>query len=128
MAKLLDANLIIRYFTNDDKEKAREAEKLFRSGEELWLNDVAISEVIWLLTSYYKFPKNKIIPKIEALLSLKNVKANKNTLSRALSYYQKYSIDWIDAYLASFATENQLVISSYDKDFDKIRGIKRKEL
>lgn len=128
MPNLLDANLIIRYLAEDDKGKAEAVEKLLKSKEKLILTDVTVSEIIWVLSSYYEIPKEEIAEKMEALLSLGCIKANKKILFQALSFYKKLNIDWIDAYLSSLARgKNIKKIYSYDKDLDKIKEIKREE-
>jgi predicted nucleic acid-binding protein len=128
MAKLLDANLIIRYFLDDDHAKADAVEQLLASGEELWLPDVVIAEIVWVLASYYKLSRFDIAERIESLISLKNIKANKLLIFTAISYYCEFNLDWVDAYLAAYARENRLAyIYSYDQDFDKLKQIKRVE-
>lgn len=128
MPNLLDANLIIRYLVEDDKEKTEAVEKLLKSKEKLILTDVTVSEIIWVLSSYYEVPKEEIAEKVEALLLLGCIKTNKKILFQALSFYKKLNIDWVDAYLSSFATEKKIKrIYSYDKDLDKIREINREE-
>lgn len=128
MPNLLDANLIIRYLVEGDKEKTEAVEKLLKSNEKLILPDVTVSEIIWVLSSYYETPKEEIAEKIDALLSLGCIKANKKILFQALSFYKKLNIDWVDAYLSSLAIEKKVEkIYSYDEDLDKIKEIKREE-
>jgi predicted nucleic acid-binding protein len=90
MTKLLDANLIIRHFLDDDHAKADAVEQLLASGEGLWLPDVVIAEIVWVLASYYK----------------------------AISYYCEFNLDWVDAYLAAHARENRL--KRVEPEFKKI--------
>ncbi len=128
MKKLLDANLIIRYLVEDDRKKADKIEKLLHSKDDLILTDVTISEIVWVLASYYKLNREEIAERLEALLLLPNIKTNEKLLLQALSYYRQHKIDWVDAYLASFAKENNLKsVYSYDKDLDRIREITRRE-
>ncbi len=128
MKKLIDANIIIRFLIADDKKKADAIEKLLKSKEKFILTDVAISEIIWILSSYYQEERTAIVKKITALIDLSQIKGNKKILLLALSYFKEYNVDWIDAYLAAFAEYNKIKeIYSYDKDLDKIKTIKRKE-
>jgi len=126
MEKVLDANIIIRFLVDDDKEKADAIEKLIRSNETLILTDLTIAEIIWVLSSYYKEPKKDIVKKITALIHLPSIKCNKKVMITALNFFEKHNIDWIDAYLAAYNKENDLKeIYSYDLDLDKIKSIKR---
>ena len=128
-AKLLDTNLIIRFFLNDNPPQAEAVQKILESEhEELVLTDVSLAEIIWVLTSYYKLPKSEVVNKLLDLLTLEAIRANKQVLYKALFLYKSLNIDFIDAYLGAFA-ENEGIksIYSYDKDFDKIKSLKRKE-
>ena len=128
MEKILDANIIIRYLVEDDKKKVDAIESLLQSNETLTLTDVTISEIIWVLSSYYQETKDEIIKKITVLIHLSSIKSNKNLILRALDIYQKNNIDWIDAYLSAYAIENNIDgIYSYDQDFDKVKKVKRIE-
>lgn len=128
MSSLLDANLVIRYLVEDDKEKAEAIEKLLKAGEKLILTDVTAAEIAWVLSSYYELPRKEISEKVGALLALSSIKANKRILFSVLSIYQHLNVDWIDAYLSSLAIEKKITkIYSYDRDLDKIKGIERQE-
>ena len=61
MAKILDANIVIRFLVEDDKVKTDAVEKLFRSEEILILTDVTISEIVWVLSSYYDVSRMEIV-------------------------------------------------------------------
>lgn len=63
MAKILDANVIIRYLVEDDEKKADAIEHLLKSDEVLILTDVTISEIVWVLSSYYENTRNEIVEK-----------------------------------------------------------------
>jgi len=129
MKKLLDANIIVRYLVSDDKIKAHQFTKLLKEANHTFLlTDVSVAEIVWLLESYYRISRINIVDKIHALLAIEAVVANKEVLSRALEYYKGYSVDYIDAYLVSYAqNEGQLEIISYDRDFDKLPQTKRVE-
>lgn len=128
MEKVLDANIIIRYLVEDDKKKVDAIEALLQSDEILILTDITISEIIWVLSSYYQETKNEIIRKITVLIHLSSIKSNKNLILRALDIYQKNNNDWIDAYLSAYVIENNIDgIYFYDQNFDKVKKIKRME-
>lgn len=128
MAKILDANVIIRYLVGDDEKKADAIERLLKSDEVLILTDVTISEIVWVLSSYYENTRDEVVEKISTLVQLSSIKCNKKIVLIALSLFQKHSIDWVDAYLAAYAEENNIgEIYSYDHDLDKIKGVKRLE-
>ena len=128
MVKILDANVIIRYLIEDDEKKAGAIESLLKSDEVLILTDVTVSEIIWVLSSYYENTREEVVEKISTLVQLSSIKCNKKVVLLALSLFQKHNIDWVDAYLAAYGEENNIdKIYSYDHDLDKVKGVKRLE-
>lgn len=127
--RLLDTNIITRFLLKDHPKQFIAASNLLKDLEQdLLLTDVTIAEVIWLLTSHYKFSKEQVVEKIYLILNFPNIKNNKSVLIRSLYYYRNFNIDYIDAYLAAFAEEENLEgIYSFDKGLDKIKEIKRFE-
>lgn len=125
--KLIDANVIIRFLLKDHPIQSPAAKKILKNFQEnLILSDVAVAEVIWLLTSYYNFSKEQAIEKIYPILSFPNIESNKSVLIRAFYFYRNFNIDYIDAYLAAYSEEEKLEgIYSFDKGLDKIKEIKR---
>ncbi|MDO8570627.1 MAG: PIN domain-containing protein [Candidatus Daviesbacteria bacterium] len=130
MNKLIDSNLIVRYLIQDDPKKALAVRKLLENNKTtLLLTDIVIAELVWTLDSFYHLTRLEILEKLQSLLDLDSIKAHKELLSRSLQIYQAYNIDFIDAYLAAYCGEKKNIkgIYSFDKDFDKIKDIKRLE-
>lgn len=129
MSKLIDANLIIRYLIQDDAVKALAVKKLLKSSKEpLILTDMVLAELVWTLTSYHKIPRTEVAEKLQDLLNLESIEANRPLLSRSLQIYQLFNIDFVDAYVTAYAETYKIDrIYSYDKDFDKVRTVKRLE-
>lgn len=127
--KLIDANLIIRYLTRDDPKKAHKVKKLLEdTNEELLLTDLTLAEIVWTLSSFYKFNKEEIIEKLQPLLIMENINCNRELLLRTLFFYKNYKLSFIDAYLSAYSMEEDLEgIYSYDRDFDKVKTVKRSE-
>lgn len=129
MTKLLDANVIIRYLTDDDPQKSAKFEKLLKTSKvKLLLTDVTIAEIVWVLESHYQLAKQSIVEKISALILLSTIKANQSLIAKALKFFSQLNIDYIDAYLSAYALENKVEqIISYDQDLDKVKEVKRIE-
>ena len=126
--KLIDANIIIRFLLKDHLTQSPAKKLLENLEENLLLTDVAVAEIIWLLISYYKLSRKEVVEKIYPILNLPSIDCNKPVLIRALYIYKNFNVDYIDAYLAAFMDEENLEgIYSFDKDFDKIKDIKRFE-
>ncbi len=124
--KLLDTNVIIRFLLKDHPVQSPAVKKLLETSDDLLLTDIAIAETVWLLTSFYKLPKEKIVEKIYQLLKINLLIVNKSLILRTLYLFSNLNIDFIDAYFIAYAEEENLEgIYSFDKDLDKIKEIRR---
>ncbi|MBI4999679.1 PIN domain-containing protein [Candidatus Gottesmanbacteria bacterium] len=129
MAKVVDANIIIRYLVGDSPLHVAKIKKLIQEDKEkLILTDVAIAEIVWVLESYYEQEKEEIAEKILSLLEVPIFMINKSVIARAIHHFQEYNIDYIDAYLISYAQETKaLGVLSFDKSIDRVKATKRFE-
>jgi predicted nucleic acid-binding protein len=131
--KFVDTSIFIRYLTDDIPEKAECCEKLFTKTvgrkEELITSELVIAEIIWVLESYYEETKEDVSKKVEKILNTPNLKCqNRELILRALILYTEKNIDYVDAYNAVFLKSQDLdTIYSYDKQYDRIDGVKRLE-
>lgn len=124
--KFIDANIILRYLVGD--LEAEQIEKFFQKQKEFYVADIILAEVIWILLSFYKWKKDKFIPKIKTFLTPSFIKADKRLIENALTIYAENNIDYIDAYLVALMKKNKSKdLYSFDRDFDKIPGIRRIE-
>ncbi len=129
MAKVVDANIIIRFLVGDMPDKVRKIKHLFRDkNEKLILTDVAIAEIVWVLSSYYEQSKEEITEEILSLIELPIIISNKTLITKALSCFRENNIDYIDAYLIAFTKDHdEEGVLSYDKSIDRVQDIKRYE-
>ena len=126
MSDFIDSNLILRYFLDDPG--SNKVEKLLKGKKELLLTDVTISEIVWVLDSYYKWDRQNIVNAITGLINLNTIISDKDLFLIVLKLFKTYNIDFIDAYLAAnILRDGKGNMYSYDRDFDKIPGITRRE-
>ena len=129
---IIDTNILLRFLTGDDKGKAAQCEALFQNAingnERLLISDVCIAELIWTLESYYREERFAIADKVESLLNTPGFEySDIHLLFEAIKRYRSFTVDYIDAYHAAMAKKRSCDIYSYDKDFDKLKDINRKE-
>ena len=95
----------------------------------LLLKCCMVTEIVWVLSSYYGFGKDEIYEKLKSLLSFRKISCNRSLLFQALENYNNFGhLDFVDCYLAALAKEDSgNVLYSYDKGFDKVMGVKRLE-
>lgn len=68
MAKLIDANVIIRFLLNDIPEQADIAAEIIYSGA--YTNEVILAEVVYVLVGVYKLERKNVSSLIISLLEL----------------------------------------------------------
>lgn len=134
--RFLDANVFVRYLVRDDEAKAQACFDLFQrvklGQEQVSTNDVIVAEVAYVLSSraLYHLGHDDVRARLVPLLSLSGLKLPRKRLCfRALETYAAHpSLDFEDA-LAVGTIENDPSgeICSYDRDFDRVPGVKGAE-
>jgi len=130
----IDTNIFLRVLLEDDPEKFEDCIKFLNKVKKGkikgFTSNLILAEVNWTLLRLFKFPKDRVIKGIASILNLKNLKIKDNFDSYlALKIYKEFSVKFIDALIASNPKiyRGDIILISYDKDFDKIKGIIRKE-
>ena len=135
--RFLDTNVILRYLTGDDQARAQAGYELFqrvqRGEEELATCETIVAEVIYVLSSPrlpYRLDPAQIRARLLPILTLRGLKLlHKHVCLRGLDVYASFpSLDFEDA--LAVAHMEQLGISrivSYDRDFDRVAGVRRTE-
>jgi len=101
--KFLDTNILIRYFTKDDEEKAYNVlellKKIERNEEKATTSPLVIFEVIFTLQSYYKVPREEIKDLLLPILNLRGLKLPfKSIFEKALEMYPQVNISFADIF------------------------------
>jgi predicted nucleic-acid-binding protein len=93
------------------------------------LPEVALCDIVWTLNSYYKRPKAEIRQFVLDVLALDGVRMERKSIARdAVDLFASSNIDFSDALiLAEMHADGEDEIYSFDRDFDKIEGVKRME-
>lgn len=135
--RFLDANVILRYLVRDDEAKAKACFDLFqraKSGEEGILTcEAIVTEVVYVLSSRrgpYRLGHEDIRARLQPILALRGLKLpQKRVYLRALDLYASYPhLDFEDALAAAHMEQRGVrEILSYDRDFDRVPGLKRIE-
>lgn len=125
---ILDTNIVLRFLRQDDPAQSPACTDLFTRAEQgefsLRLTAVSFAELVWVLTSHYKHPREKIATSLSGLLQHPAlIVENTNCLQQALLLFSSTNTDFIDCYVAAQAQEAGQTIVSYDRDFKKFSGI-----
>ena len=130
-ASFLDTNILLRYFTRDDEQKAQRALDLLirveRGEEKIITSSLVIFETVFTLQRFYKVPRQRIKELILSIISLRGLHLpGKNVYYHAFDLYVTNNISFADAYNAAYMLSEKVSnIYTWDTDFDKIDGIVR---
>jgi predicted nucleic-acid-binding protein len=129
---LLDTNVIVRFLISEENDKYKGLYEFFGSLERgemrVELKLIVLFQVIFVLKSYYKVPKEEIANKMIDLLGYKGIIIKELRMVRlTLEIWRDNNLDIVDCYLIAYLEgDAQNILYSYDHDFDKFR-VTRKE-
>jgi predicted nucleic-acid-binding protein len=116
----VDASVIVRYLTGDDKTQSPAAADLFRAAQagrvKLVVPTAAVQETVYVLEKLYDLQAAIIAPKLLSLLTLPNVHApDERWLVEALQFYRGKNSDFGHALLCAFAKHTGCEVATFDK-------------
>ena len=125
--QILDTNVLVRHFTGFPKHHATAATSFLSEAapSQLWLTDVHVSELVWVLeSSIYQANRAKVALALDAVLALPAIEvADESLLQTALWLYAQRGMDWADAYLVATAQGRSAPeVVSYDRFDAKLSG------
>ncbi len=125
MIALLDTNVVIRFLTTDKSSKYSTLYAFFENLEQgkmkVELKLIVLFQVIFVLKSFYKVPKEAIVDGLLTLLEYKGINIKeKKIVNRTLELWRNNNLEIVDCYLiACLEGDKQNLLYSYDHDFDK---------
>lgn len=127
----VDTNIFLRYLTNDNPATADKIDKYFKYAIEgnikLITSELVIAEIIWVLESYYEYPKDMIVDMASKIINTKGITViNSDIVTTALNNYTEKNIDFIDAYNVSIMKKMNLtnVLTLDKKHYSRISEVK----
>lgn len=133
MPPFIDSNIFIRHLMADDPVQSPACKALFAAierGELIgWTSQLVISELVFVLGRVYRLERRNVREALLPLLSLPGLKVErKQIVNRVFELYAERSIDYVDAYHAALLeSRGGGELYSYDTDFDRIPGLRRRE-
>ena len=97
----LDTNILVRYLTQDDPDQARKAaleiEKGLAEGQQFFIADLVMCELVWVLETAYGYDRREIVPALENILRTRQFQfENKDLLWKCLADYRNKKGDFAD--------------------------------
>ena len=116
----IDTNILVRFIVKDDENQTKIAQDLLRKyvfkTESIYINDITLCELIWVLKSGYGYEKIKILTLFKKICEAKELKfANRNLILKAVEIFEKNSADFADC-LVFASNENAGCIDTYSFD------------
>lgn len=105
----LDTNVILRYLAQDDAVQSPVATRIIHAltpAQPGFLSTVCIIEVVWVMQSAYKAPKQRIIQILDLLLRTPELHIeDAAAMTSALRIFQKSRADFADCLIACIAKD-----------------------
>ena len=121
----VDANILLRFLTGEPPALAQRALRLIQRAEQgeitLQVAVMVVAEVVWVLSSFYKYPRSRITDQLSQFLITDGiVLAESEQVLAALSRMASANVDFVDAYLAEIARRENGTVVSFDRDFRRL--------
>ncbi len=116
MAKLIDANVILRHLLRDIEEQAEQARIIIAGGA--YTTAEVLAEVVYVLEKLYLVPREKIVLALSALLGEVSVE-HVDAVLKALEVFQSQRLDFVDCVLIGRACVLGDDVFTFDKKLNK---------
>lgn len=130
---VIDTNIFVRHVRQDHADHSARATAYLlriRRGELVAkTSELVVFETVYVLQSVYRMSKSEIATVLLPIIVLPNLKIrNKARLHKALDWYVRYNLSFVDAYLAVMTQQQRLpALVSFDRNYDRVPGIPRVE-
>lgn len=122
--RLVDTNVIVRHLTQDHEIHSRLADRLFAACDRneliLVLLPAVLAECIYVLESFYGYPRHRIAQLMTVLVSSPAIECDDLIQLDALKHYQSSNLAFVDCLLAATAIASGLPVASFDKGLAKL--------
>lgn len=127
MIYFIDTNIFLRSLYKENTQTFLECTNFLKAVKENKVDactgTVVLTEIVYTLRSYYRLDKEIIIKGLQSIVRLGSLKILDEYDHRlALQFFDKYSVKYIDALIASNKSivSKKMTIVSYDRDFHKL--------
>ena len=126
----VDTNIILRFITGSPADQASQAKRLFNAAEQgevsLVLDEIALAESVWVLSSLYKFSRDAIRDVLQVIIASPGIEMNDEMGALlALTLYADLNVDFEDALISVHMGRDGIEeIYTFDKHFSRLPGVK----
>lgn len=126
----IDTNILVRYLTNDDEEQCKIVANLLKqhAGRKsgIYINNIVLCELIWVLETGYKYSREIITNAIKMLLQTIEFSFDHHELLvlAIMEYEKSTKIDFADILISLSNKKNGCKITySFDKALRQLNDI-----
>ena len=128
--RFVDSNVFIYVLVRSPKDDYKVAKKILErieGGEEAITNVAVIQEIVdWLECNNRREEIEKLLTAINSYISLAKAEVSWRDFMEAIEDMKKYNLDFVDALtLQTMKKYGVKEIYTKDKDFDRVKGVKR---
>jgi predicted nucleic acid-binding protein len=127
---LVDANILLRYLTDEPSGLADRAAELLETAEReriaLLVSPLTLAEVVYVLTSVYQWDRGRTAGQLLQLVAASVIEMlERDVVLQALLLYRDTSaLSFADAYLAALALSRQIGLISFDRQLRRVSGLR----
>ena len=120
-----DTNLIVRFLVKDEETQAEKVKKLLENREVLFINEVVLSELFWVLIHVYEYSKNDFVIAMDALLELRSIRFFDNEIAKnSLADYIHSNTGFVDCLIHQINKEHGLDTFTFDQKASRLEKMK----
>jgi predicted nucleic-acid-binding protein len=125
---IADTNFILRYLLADNQESYKQTKLIFEEARigksQIDIEQSVFTEVIFVLSSFYKVPRSEIVSILKSLLSYKGIKVDSDIYPIALDLYLENNIHIVDAIIAVKTLSSDSELLTFDKKLQSVISAK----
>jgi len=128
--RFVDSNVFIYVLIRSPKEDYEIARRILQrieAGEAAITNTAVIQEVVdWLEYNNKRREIEKLLTAINSYIAMEKAEVSWNEVMEAVGDMERYSLDFVDALVLQTMKKNGVKeIYTNDRDFDRVKGIRR---
>ena len=125
---IADTNFILHYLLADNQESYKQTKLIFEEARigksQIDIEQSVFTEVIFVLSSFYKVPRSEIVSILKSLLSYKGIKVDSDIYPIALDLYLENNIHIVDAIIAVKTLSSDSELLTFDKKLQSVISAK----
>ena len=120
----IDTNLLARFLIRDIEEQAESVKKLLDEGNVLYINEVVLSEISWVLLRIYDYSKMQFIRVLDILFETQGFHFfDDEVVKRVIEDYINSSADFNDCLINQINRSKGISTFTFDKKAAKLEGM-----